>query len=266
MSLIGVIGGSGFYSLLENAETVNIETPHGWPSSHIAIGELGGKKVAFLARHGFKHEFPPHKIPYKANIWALHDLGCRQIISATAVGSLKAHIKPGEFVVPDQFVNLTYGRDDTFYHGPDTTHISSADPYCPVLRDLLINVADAAGLRVHPAGTVAVVQGPRFASRAESAFYQSQGWDIINMTQYPEAALARELEMCYANISLITDYDAGLKDDPTIQPVTLEEVLRIFEANTARLRLLIKDLILQLPHERDCVCAHALQGARFSKA
>ena len=265
MSLIGVIGGSGFYSLLENAETVNIETPHGWPSSHIAIGELAGKKVAFLARHGFKHEFPPHKIPYKANMWALHDLGCRQIISATAVGSLKAHIKPGEFVVPDQFVNLTSGRDDTFYHGPETTHVSSADPYCPVLRNLLINVADAAGLRVHPAGTIAVIQGPRFDTKAESAFYSGQGWDIINMTQYPEAALARELEMCYANISLITDYDAGLKDDPNLPAVTLEEVLRVFDANNARLRLLIKDMIPHVPVDRNCSCGRALQGAKFSK-
>jgi 5'-methylthioadenosine phosphorylase len=266
MSLIGVIGGSGFYSLLENAETVNIETPHGWPSSHIAIGELGGRKVAFLARHGFKHEIPPHKVPYKANIYALHDLGCRQIVAATAVGSLKPHIKPGDLVVPDQYVNLTRGRDHTFYHGPETTHISLAEPYCPKLRNLLINVADSNNLRVHPAGTIVVIEGPPFSTKAESMFYRSQGWDIIGMTQYPEVALARELEMCYANIALVTDYDSGLEGDPNIQPVTAEEVGRTFEANSARLRSLIKEIVPQLPHERDCVCAHALQGARFSKA
>ena len=265
MSIIGVIGGSGFYSLLENAEMVNVETPHGWPSSPVAVGELGGRRVAFLARHGLKHEWPPHKIPYKANIRALHDLGCRQIVSASAVGSLKPHIKPGDLVVPDQFVNLTHGRDDTFYHGPETTHISSADPYCPVLRDLLIDVADAAGLRVHPSGTIAVIQGPRFSTRAESALYRGQGWDIIGMTQYPEVILARELEMCYANISLVTDYDTGLANDPAVAPVTGEEVLRIFEANSARLRSLIRDIIPQLPRDRTCSCPHALQGARFSK-
>lgn len=265
MSIIGVIGGSGFYSLLENAEVVNIETPFGWPSSPIAIGELGGRKVAFLARHGLKHEWPPHKIPYKANIRALHDLGCRQVISASAVGSLKPKIRPGDFVVPDQFVNLTHGRDDTFYHGPETAHISSADPYCPVLRDLLIDAADAAGLRVHPAGTIVVVQGPRFSTRAESAFYRSQGWDIIGMTLYPEAVLARELEMCYANISLVTDYDTGVEGDPSVPAVTGEDVLRVFEANSARLRQLIREIIPSVPTSRACFCGHALKGARLSK-
>jgi 5'-methylthioadenosine phosphorylase len=264
MSVIGVIGGSGFYSLLENAETVNIETPHGWPSSHIAVGEMAGRKVAFLARHGLMHEYPPHKVPYKANIWALQDLGVRQIISTSAVGSLKIHIKPGEFVVPDQFVNFTQGRDDTFYHGPRTTHISAADPYCRVLRDVLINVADAANLRVHPGGTAVMVQGPRFSTRAESAHFRSHGWDIIGMTQYPEAVLARELEMCYANISLVTDYDTGVASEG-IAPVSGDEVLRVFDANVARLREIIKNVIAHVPHDRNCPCAKALEGAIFSK-
>lgn len=263
--MIGIFGGSGFYSLLDQAEQRIIDTPFGRPSSPVTIGKIGSKDVAFIARHGLKHEYPPHKIPYKANIYALHELGVRQIIAPAAVGSLKKEIKPGEFLVPDQFINFTHGRDDSFYHGlPEkTTHISSADPYCPVLRRLLIDTAKAAALPVHESGTVVMIQGPRFASRAESAFYRSNGWDIINMTQYPELILARELEMCYANISIITDYDTGVKDDPSVKPVSLEEVMRVFRENNEKIKKLIHEIVPKIPEKRGCICASALEGARL---
>jgi len=265
MSIIGVIGGSGFYSLFEKAEEINSETPYGWPSSKITIGEVEGKKVAFLARHGPGHIYPAPDVPYKANIQALYDQDVRQIIAATAVGSLKKHIKPGDIVVPDQFVNLTQGRDNTFYHGPETVHISAAEPYCPVLRNLVIEAANELNMRVHPVGTVVTIRGPGFSSRAESNLYRSQGWDIVGMTQYPEVVLAREREMCYANIALVTDYDAGLHDDPSISAVTAGEVKRVMDANAARLRMLIKGLVPHMPVDRDCSCARALEGAKLSK-
>jgi 5'-methylthioadenosine phosphorylase len=265
MSVIGVIGGSGFYKLLENAENKNFETAYGWPSSPITMGELEGKQVAFIARHGLTHNIPPHKVNYKANIQALYDLGCRQILASTAVGSLKKHIKPGDFVVPDQYFNNTQSRDDTFYHGPEVVHISSAEPYCPKLRQLIVNIADESKIRVHPVGTIVVINGPRFSTVGESRDYQSRGFDIIGMTQYPEAALAREREMCYASIACVTDYDSGFKDDTSIKPVTAEEVARTFDANAARVRQLIKEIIRHVPVDRDCLCAHALEGAKLSK-
>ena len=269
--MIGIFGGSGFYSLLSDAEQRIIDTPFGKPSSPITIGKIGSREVAFIARHGLRHEYPPHKIPYKANIYALHELGVRQIIAPAAVGSLKKEMKPGEFLVPDQFVNFTHSRDDSFYHGEQlddesaakTTHISSAEPYCPVLRALLMETAKKSGLAVHDKGTVVVIQGPRFASRAESAFYRSNGWDIINMTQYPELILARELEMCYANISIITDYDTGVKDDPSIKPVMLEEVMHVFKENNEKIKTLVHEIVPKIPENRKCICASALQGARF---
>ena len=266
MEMIGVIGGSGFYSLLEKKEDEEWpENIYGRTSSAIAIGEIGGRKVAFLTRHGKKHEIPPHKIPYRANIFALKELGVEHIISASAVGSLKPDIKPGEFVIPNQFVNFTQRRGDSFYDGPDTTHISTADPFCFHLRELLVAKSQDARLSVHPNGTAVVVQGPRFSTKAESGFYRSQGWDIINMTMYPEMVLARELELCYANISLVTDYDTGVKDAPGAQPVTLDEVVRVFNENTEKLKKLILETIPSVPQERKCECAQALEGARFSK-
>jgi len=266
--MLGVIGGSGFYKLLEDAEIITIETPFGQPSSGIAIGKIENRDVAFLARHGLKHRYPPHKVPYKANIWALHELGVKQIISVTAVGSLRAEIKPGDFLIPNQFVNFTCSRDDTFYHGlnsPDeaVTHISSAEPFCPDLRSLLIRKCMASGLPLHRAGTAVVIQGPRFSTKAESEHFRSHGWDIVNMTLYPEIVLARELEMCYANISIITDYDAGLKDNPSVQPVTLEEVIKVFNANNEKIKRLILELIPLIPEERNCICSKALESARF---
>lgn len=266
--MIGIIGGSGFYSLLEDVEKVRMETPFGQPSSEIAVGKIADRDIAFLPRHGSGHEWPPHRVPYKANIWALHELGVERILAVAAVGSLKPHIKPGDVVVPNQFVNFTHGRDDTFYHGkqalPDNrvTHISSADPFCPELRRLLAAGA-ATGFCVHQAGTVVVIQGPRFSTRAESEYFRSHGWDIIGMTLYPECILARELQMCYAALALVTDYDTGVKDDPNVEAVSADEVIKVFNQNTTRLRSVLLELVPKIPKKRDCICSRALEGARI---
>lgn len=257
---IGVFGGSGFYSLLEGAEEHRVNTPYGAPSSPVMVGEIAGRSVAFLPRHGKDHQLPPHMINYRANVWAMKELGVSRIIGPNACGSLQAHVKPGDFVICDQFVDRTWGRIDTFYDGPITTHVSSADPYCPTMRGVATEQARSLGITVHPTGTVVVIQGPRFSTRAESRWFASQGWEVINMTQYPEAYLARELEICYCNISLITDHDAGTEG---AEPVSNDEVIRVFAANNERLRGLLHAMIPRLPAERPCVCAHALEGAAF---
>jgi len=255
---IGIFGGSGFYSLLDNVEEITVETPYGAPSDKIAIATIDGKRVAFLPRHGKEHQHPPHMINYRANVWAMKSLGVRQLIGPCAAGSLQPHIKPGDFVVVDQFVNKTYGRKDTFYDGPIVRHVSAADPYCERMRQAAINAAKKLGITVHPRGTVVVIQGPRFSTRAESQEFSKNGWEVINMTQYPEGWLARELGLCYINIALITDYDAGLEGNPEIQPVTHEEVLKVFERNNDKLRGLLMEIIASVPTEFECSCQKAI--------
>lgn len=259
---IGIFGGSGFYSFLENLKPYKIETPYGPPSSQVMVGELYGKRIAFIPRHGEQHQYPPHMVNYRANLYAFKLLGVKRVIGPCAAGSLKPEIKPGDFVICDQYVNLTSGRKDTFYDGPITTHISSADPYCPQLREIAIECCKKLGLSFHPSGTVVVIQGPRFSTRAESRWFRSLGWEVINMTQYPEVTLARELEMCYVNISLITDYDTGLEGDPNIKPVTHEEVMKIFQENIDKLKSLIIEMVKSIPEERTCPCPNILKGAR----
>jgi 5'-methylthioadenosine phosphorylase len=260
---IGVFGGSGFYEFTKDVEEIWVETPYGAPSDKIALAEVEGRRVAFLPRHGRDHRYPPGKINYRANLWAMKSLGVTRIIGPCAAGSLQKHVKPGDFVVVDQFVNRTWGREDTFFEGPVTTHLSAAEPYCPVLRQLAAAACRAEGVMVHEKGTVVVIQGPRFSTRAESKEFQSHGWEVINMTQYPEGYLARELEICYVNIALITDYDAGLEDDPTIKPVSHEEVLRVFSENNERLCRVLFSLIRRVPVGRDgCSCGVALRSAR----
>jgi 5'-methylthioadenosine phosphorylase len=222
---------------------------------------VGGRRVAFMPRHGAKHQFPPHVLPYRANLWAFKELGVERVVGPCAVGSLQPHIKPGEFVVCDQLVDRTYGRPSTFYDGPVTTHISFADPYCPTMRKVTIAEAHGLELPLHERGTVVVIQGPRFSTRAESVNFAEKRWEVINMTQHPEAALARELEICYANISLVTDYDVGVVGE--VEPVSHEEVVRVFQENNGRLRELLFRVIAALPEERDCPCATALGNARF---
>jgi 5'-methylthioadenosine phosphorylase len=258
---LGVFGGSGFYSMLEDAEEIDLDTPYGRPSAPVTIGSVEGRRVAFIPRHGRKHELPPHVVPYRANLSAMKKLGVKRVLGPCAVGSLQPDVKPGEFVICDQLVDRTWGRPSTFYDGPVTTHISFADPYCPTIREVAIKHAEAQGLPTHATGTVVVVQGPRFSTRAESRQFAQQGWEIINMTQHPEAPLARELEICYGNISVVTDYDVGVVG--SVEPVSHEEVIRVFQENIGHLRELLFSILAELPEERDCPCATALENARF---
>jgi 5'-methylthioadenosine phosphorylase len=238
---VGVFGGSGFYAFLDDVEEHAISTPFGAPAAPATIGVLDGIRVAFIPRHGRSHEFPPHRVPYRANVAAMRDLGVRALLAPFAAGSLQPTIHPGDFVVVDQFVDRTSGRPDTFYDTFDDgpTHVSLADPYDAGLRQELVAAADELAITVHDGGTVVVVQGPRFSTRAESAWCRAQGWHVINMTQYPEAALAREAGIPYAGVALITDYDTGLEGMPGVEPVTQEQVFKFFDDNVDRVRDLL---------------------------
>ena len=257
---IGIFGGSGFYSLLEGVDEVQVETPYGAPSAPVTIGEIEGVSVAFLPRHGKEHTLPPQVINYRANVWAMKSLGVERIIGPCAAGSLKEEVRPGDFVISDQLVDRTTGRKDTFYDGPITTHVSFADPYCPEMREVAIKTGRDQGITLHERGTVVTIQGPRFSTRAESKWFQQAGWEVINMTQYPEAYLARELEICYVNIALITDYDVGVEGRSAA--VSHEEVIKVFTENNDKLRGLLFALVPALPTERACPCSTALKGAR----
>jgi len=256
---IGIFGGSGFYSFVDVVDEVEVETPYGKPSAPLVIGEVEGRRVAFLPRHGRTHELPPAQIPYRANVWAMRELGVRRLIGPCASGALRPDLELGAFVVCDQFVDRTWGRADTFYVGPETTHVSAADPYCPDLRRVLVETARELEIAVHDGGTVVVIQGPRFSTRAESKWFQAMGWDMINMTAYPEGWLARELELCYANISMVTDHDVGVEGTA---PVSHETVLHVFQENNEKLRALLFAAIPKIGPQPADVCATALQGAR----
>jgi 5'-methylthioadenosine phosphorylase len=258
--VIGVFGGSGFYEFLDEVEELRIETPFGAPSAAIRVGQIEGSKVAFMPRHGDKHEYPPHKVNFRANVWAMREAGVRRIIGPCACGSLQPDLHPGTFVVADQFVDRTSGRADTFYDDR-TVYGSAADPYCPELRGILAEEAEALGIEVRKAGTVVVIQGPRFSTRAESRWFGSMGWTVVNMTQYPEAWLARELELCYATVALVTDYDVGLEGMPHLEPVSAEGAFRVFAENLSRLRDLLFRAIPRIGPQPEDVCARALTSA-----
>ena len=257
---IGVFGGSGFYALLSDADSVEVDTPYGAPSGPLVVGDIGGRSVAFLPRHGSGHRYPPHRIPYRANLWAMRSLGVTQLLGPCAAGSLSPSVHPGDFVVCDQLVDRTSGRTQTFYDDR-AVHVSFADPYCPAGRAAALTAAASVGITAHDGGTMVVVEGPRFSTRAESRWYADAGWSVVNMTGHPEAVLARELELCYTSIALITDYDVGV---PGVPAVTAEEVFRVFSSNNERLRELLFALIPALPVARDCPCGSALTGADFS--
>lgn len=238
---IGIFGGSGFYKFLDNIEEIYIDTPYGKTSDALMLGTIGNKKVAFMPRHGRNHTIAPHKVNYRANVWAMKEIGCKAVISPCAAGSLQRHVAPGDIVFCDQYVNWTNGRLDTYFDQEDIQHISAADPYCPKLREIAIKCADELGFKNHKTGTVVVIQGPRFSTKAESAFFTNQGWEVINMTQYPEAHLVKELGMKSLNISLITDYDAGLVSDS--EPVSHEAVMKVFQENISKLQKLLFSII-----------------------
>ena len=257
---IGVIGGSGFYHLFGpgHHERVAVLTPYGDPSDTVTIGEVAGRSVAFIPRHGAGHVFPPHRINYRANLWALSSLGVTRVIAPCAAGSLRADLARGEVVLCDQLIDATKGRrEDTYFDGPEVAHLSAAQPYCAELRAAAAVSVRTSGLTAHDTGTVVVIEGPRFSTAAESKLHRSHGADIINMTQYPEVALARELGLCYTALALVTDYDAGVDGDAHAAAVTQEEVFRVFGANVARLRDAVLHLVATLPAARGCDCAAA---------
>ena len=230
---IGVFGGSGFYSLLDDVREIKIDTPYGPPSDSFFLATVADRAVAFLPRHGRRHTIPPHRINYRANVWAMRSLGVQAVISPCAAGSLDLRVKPGDFVVCDQFVDRTSGqRPHTFYDGPIVTHLSSAETYDPTLRALAIQTIRDHGIEVHERGTVVVIEGPRFSTKSESKWFSDAGWEVINMTQYPEAWLCRELGMAVVNIALITDYDAGVHEGT--EAVDAMSVLEVFAQNAER--------------------------------
>jgi 5'-methylthioadenosine phosphorylase len=260
---IGIIGGSGFYTFLDSPVRVAVETPFGAPSADLAIGEVAGRRVAFLPRHGEDHQFPPHRVNYRANLWALRSVGVRQVLGPCAVGSLRLEHGPGTLVLPDQVVDRTWGRAHTLFdtEGP-VVHVSLADPYCPRGRQTVIDSAGAdTGVPID-GGTLVVINGPRFSTRAESEWHAGLGGTVVGMTGMPEAAIARELALCYTTIAVITDHDAGVDQ---ASAVSHAEVLKIFGANIDRLKILLRRVIEQLPAvepdaEATCPCRRALDG------
>jgi 5'-methylthioadenosine phosphorylase len=253
--LLGVIGGSGFYTFFgSDARTFSLDTPYGAPSAQITIGTVGAHEVAFLPRHGVNHEFSPHTVPYRANMWALRALGVRRIFGPCAVGSLTRDLGPGAMVVPDQLVDRTTGRADTYFDS-DGIHIAFADPYCPTLREA------AAGLPgVVDGGTMVVIQGPRFSTRAESRWFANQGFNLVNMTGYPEAVLARELEMCYAAIALVTDLDAGVDSGDAVRAV---DVFAEFERNLVPFKKLVHEAIDSTEEINSCTHCQPHEGVQL---
>lgn len=257
---IGIIGGSGFYSLLENAESAEIKTEFGNPSDKVSLGMIGGRKVAFIPRHGSKHTIPPHKVPYRANIEAFNSLGVKRVISTAACGSLKREFRMGQVVFFDQFVNMTWGRDDTFFDGSNVAHVSTAEPYCSGLRARASEAATGLGVEHKDNACVVVINGPRFSTKAESSMFIRQGFDLINMTQYPEVALTRERAMCYLGIGIVTDYDAGVSALEGIPPSGYKDMLKVFSQNVDKTKSIIASIIKDLPTERMCNCKNALDG------
>ncbi|OFW65930.1 MAG: 5'-methylthioadenosine phosphorylase [Actinobacteria bacterium RBG_16_68_21] len=239
--MIGVFGGSGFYEFLDDSRTAPVATSYGEPAATPVVGSVGGIEVAFIPRHGRNHQFPPHLVPYRANVSAMKLLGVDRIVASSAAGSIKAEWAPGHFAVPRQLVDRTWGRQSTFFDGPDVRHAAFADPYNAEMRSIAVAGMRSTGATVHDGGTVVVIQGPRFSTRAESASFASAGWELLNMTQMPEAALAAEAGICYVNVSVITDYDVGIGD---AAPVTHDEVLRRFAES---LRTLQQGIAAMIP-------------------
>lgn len=257
---IGVIGGSGLYKMegITDIEEVDINTPYGKPSDAIITGKLGGVGIAFLPRHGRGHRISPTEVPYRANIYALKSLGVEWIIGVNSAGSFKDEIKPGDLVIPDQLIDRTRSRLNTFFGGGVVAHIPFAEPFCPVLSQILYQAGGEVGAAVHKGGTYVVMEGPAFSTRAESRLYRSWGADIIGMTALPEAKLAREAEICYAIIACVTDYDSWMERS---EPVTTAIILECMRRNVDAARRIIKLAVGRVPERHDCGCATALEAA-----
>ena len=252
---IGVIGGSGLYALLADAAPLTIQTPYGPHSDGLVVGAYAGREVVFIPRHGLGHALPPHRINYRANLWAMASLGVTQVVASCAAGSLQPELEPGAFVVPDQLVDRTGGRASTYVeHGP--VHVGFAEPYCPTVRSALVDASRRTGRQVADGGTMVVIDGARFSTRAESLWYQQQGWHLVNMTALPEAALARELALCYASVAVVTDRDAGVAGRT---PVTQFDAQKEFARSSERLHYVLDQAVRALPQHRECQCRNALR-------
>lgn len=256
---VAVIGGSGLYrlGLLEGARPLEVHTPYGPHSPGLTLGRIAGRKVAFLPRHGLGHRLPPHKIPYRANIWALRELGVERVVALSAMGGLRPDYQIGDLVLPDQFIDWTKRRELTFYDGPRVVHTSLADPFCPELRAILASAAEEGGFRVHARGTALTFEGPRFSTRAESrVFREILGAELLSMTLVPEVVLARELSMCYATCAVVTDLDVW-----GTEPVKADEVTRVMREAEPKLAELLARAIPEIPGERGCGCGEAARAA-----
>ena len=255
---VGIIGGTGVYDQgrFENVKEIKVFTPFGATSDLVSIGFYKNAKVAFIPRHGKNHTIPPHRVNYRANVWALKQLGVKRIIASAAVGSLREDYGPGTFVIPDQFIDRTKKRLDTFYEGGQVCHISAADPFCEQLRPFLIKTAQKLGLDVKKNGTYICIEGPRFSTRAESRLFQMWKADVVGMTLYPECVLAREAELCYVSISIVTDYDVWAES-----PVSTKEVVEKAKESNEQLKKLILEAIPQIPKNRTCKCCCALKDS-----
>ena len=257
---IGIFGGTGIYDsgLLKDSKEISIDTPYGKTSDSITVGEFNGKKVAFMPRHGKKHTIPPHLINFRANIWAFKELGVKRIIAPSAVGSLKEEFEPGNLALPSQFIDFTKSRKGTFSEDGKVIHISVADPFCPELQKVILNVTKIQGIKIHQDCTYVCIEGPRFSTKAESKFFRTTGADIIGMTLVPECQLAREAQICYVSISTVTDYDVWAE-----KPVTAKEVMETLSKNVEATKTVLSKLIDEIPDTKSCSCEKALEEAEF---
>ena len=257
---VGIFGGTGIYDsgLLKDSKEISIDTPYGKTSDSITVGEFNGKKVAFMPRHGKKHTIPPHLINFRANIWAFKELGVKRIIAPSAVGSLKEEFEPGNLALPSQFIDFTKSRKGTFSEDGRVIHISVADPFCPELQKVILNVTKIQGIKIHQDCTYVCIEGPRFSTKAESRFFRTTGADIIGMTLVPECQLAREAQICYVSLSTVTDYDVWAE-----KPVTAKEVMETLAKNVEMTKKLLTFVIDQIPEVKSCSCEKALEEAEF---
>jgi 5'-methylthioadenosine phosphorylase len=257
---IGIFGGTGIYDsgILKNSKEITMDTPYGKTSDSITVGEFNGRNVAFMPRHGKKHTIPPHLINFRANIWAFKELGVKRIIAPSAVGSLKEEFEPGHFALPSQFIDFTKSRKGTFSEDGKVIHISVADPFCPELQNVILNITKKEKIQMHENCTYVCIEGPRFSTKSESRFFRTTGADIIGMTLVPECQLAREAQICYVSISTVTDYDVWAE-----KPVTAKEVMETLAKNVETTKKILTLVIDQIPEIKSCSCEKALEEAEF---